>query len=131
MSRIPSKTDYQVTVDGIGTFTFGRRRVRDELAIAAEFSRLTEGVDTPTPFLESVAGWISTLKVLTVDAPEGWLLDIDGKPTADLDMADPLDNDTYAKLIKVHAELRKKEGSFRSGAKQASEEERPGDLADT
>lgn len=131
MSRIPSNTDFQVTIDGIGTFTFGRRRMRDELAIAAEFSRLTEGVETPTPYLTSVAGWISTLKVLTVEAPEGWLRDIEGKPTNDLDQVDPLDDETYANLIKVHGELRKKEGSFRSGAKQTGEAQRSGDLADT
>lgn len=114
MSRIPSNTDFQINVDGIGTFTFGRRRMRDEMAIAAEFSRLTEGVDNPTPYLASVAGWISTLKVLTVEAPEGW----------DIDEMDPLDEDTYAKLVKAHTALREKEGSFRSGSKREGEAKR-------
>lgn len=116
MSRIPSPTDFQIPVDGIGTFTFARRRMRDEMAIAAEFSRLTEGVETPTPYLASVAGWISTIKVLTVEAPEGW----------DMDSMDPLDEDTYAKLVKVHTALREKEASFRGGAKQDGEAKRAG-----
>lgn len=111
-NRTPNATDFTITVDGIGAFTFGRRSMRDELSIAAEFSRLTEGVETPTPYLATVAGWISTLKVLTVNAPDGW----------DIDAMDPLDEDTYAKLLKVHASLREKEGSFRSGKKQTSEE---------
>jgi hypothetical protein len=120
MTRLPNSTDFQITIDDIGTFTFGRRRMRDELAIAAEFSRLTEGVETPTPFLANVAGWISVLKVLTVEAPEGW----------DIDAMDPLDDDTYAKLVKVHVALREKEGSFRSGSKQASEADGQGVSAD-
>lgn len=120
MSRIPSNTDFQISVDGIGTFTFGRRRMRDEMAIAAEFSRLTEGVETPTPYLASVAGWVSTLKILTVEAPEGW----------DMDEMDPLDDDTYAKLVKVHTALRDKERSFRSGSKQEVEAKREGNSTD-
>lgn len=120
MSRIPTNTDFQVTVEGIGTFTFARRRMRDELAIAAEFSRLTEGVDTPTPYLASVAGWISTIKVLTVAAPDGW----------DMEAMDPLNEDTYANLLKVHTALRDKEGSFRSGAKSQGETQRAGAVAD-
>ena len=103
MSRIPNNTDFQVSVDDIGTFTFARRRLRDEMAIGAEVSRLTEGVDTPTPFLAIVSGWVGTLKVLTVAAPDGW----------DLDEMDPLEDDTYSKLAKVHKALREKEGSFR------------------
>lgn len=121
MSRIPSNTDFQAPVDGIGTFTFARRRMRDEMAIAAEFSRLTEGVETPTPYLASVAGWISTLKVLTVASPDGW----------DIDAMDPLDEDTYANLVKVHTALREKEGSFRSGSKPEVEAKRKGDSEDT
>jgi hypothetical protein len=121
MSRVPSPTDFQVSVDGIGTFTFARRRMRDEMAIGAELSRLTEGVTTPTAFLALVAGWISTIKVLTVEAPSGW----------NIDEMDPLDEDSYAKLAQVHAALRAKEESFRGGSKLASEAERKGDSPDT
>jgi hypothetical protein len=103
MARLPNRTDFTVPVEGIGAFTFAKRSLRDELAIGSEYSRLTEGVDTPTPWLEAVAGWIAALKVLTVEAPKGW----------NIDELDPLDPETYAKLRKVHAALREKEGSFR------------------
>lgn len=96
--------EFTLTVDGIGAFTFGRRNMRREIAIGAEYSRLIEGVPQPTPWLDTVAGWISALKVLTLKAPEGW----------DIDELDPLDEESYAKLGKVHAALRAKEGSFRS-----------------
>lgn len=109
MARTPAPTDFHVDVDGVGHFTFAKRTMRDEMRIAAEYSRLTEGVETPTTYLELVAGWLSTLAVLTVQAPDGW----------DLDSMDPLDEDTYARLMRVHAALREKEASFR-GVKRAS-----------
>lgn len=107
MARIPKETDYQVTVEGIGTFTFMRRNMRAEMAIAAEYSRLTEGVDTPTAWLDNVAGWISQLSVLTVHAPDGWSLNLDD--------IDPEDGEFYQRLIRVHGALRAKELSFRAG----------------
>lgn len=99
------QTDFTVTVEGVGSFTFGKRRMADELAIQREFANIIDGV-TPTPWLEAVGGWISALKVLTVRAPEGW----------DLDDMDPLDERTYSKLNRVYQSLREKEGSFRSGS---------------
>lgn len=107
MSRQPSATDFTVSVEGIGAFTFAKRTMRDELRIAAEFSRVCEGVEEPNEFLRTVGSWISTLRVLTVSAPAGW----------DLDEMDPLDEDTYANLFKVHFALREKEGSFRRKGK--------------
>ena len=101
--RDPSPTDFTITVDGVGPFTFARRLMRDELSIAAEFSRICEGVETPNEFLLTVGSWMATLRVLTVHAPDGW----------DLDAMDPLDNETYARLFKVYSALRAKEGSFR------------------
>lgn len=103
MSRYPADTDFHETVEGVGNFVFARRTMRDEMRVAAEYSRLTEGVETPTPFLETIAGWIATLKVLTVAAPDGW----------DLDDMDPLDEDVYAKIGKVNKALRLREGQFR------------------
>ncbi|SAK98667.1 hypothetical protein AWB80_07567 [Caballeronia pedi] len=117
MSQAPGLPQFDEHVEGVGTFTFARRNMRRELAIATEFSRLTEGVATPSPFLETVAGMISTLKVLTLLAPAGW----------DLDELDPLDDESYAKLMKVHAALRAKEGSFRRKNGVASEAQRSGD----
>lgn len=107
MSRQPSATDFTITVEGVGAFTFAKRTMRDELRIAAEFSRICEGVETPNEFLQTVGSWISTLRVLTVAAPDGW----------DLDAMDPLDADTYAQLFQVHRALREKEGSFRRKGK--------------
>ncbi|MNF19326.1 hypothetical protein D3C80_2240330 [compost metagenome] len=53
-------------------------------------------------------------------APEDW----------DIEAMDPLDEDTYATLLKVHAALADKERSFRKGKGQVSETQREGALAD-
>lgn len=119
MSRTPAATDFFVDVEGIGNFSFARRMLRDEMRIAAEYSRITEGVETPTEWLQFVGTWVSTLKVLTVTAPDGW----------DIDAMDPLDQETYANLRDVHAALREKEQSFRAGKKGAGAAERKDDSA--
>ena len=94
---------FVVAVDDIGTFTFRHRTMRLEMAIQAEYSRLTEAVPTPTLWLDTVSTWLSELKILTERAPEGW----------DLEAMDPLEDETYQRLQTVHAKLREKEGSFR------------------
>lgn len=101
--RPPSPTDFSIDVDGVGNFAFARRTLRDEARISVEYSRLTEGVATPTEDLVLLASWMSALTVLTSKAPEGW----------DIETMDPLDPDTYTNLGKVYAALREKEGSFR------------------
>lgn len=105
MARRPQETDYTVSAEGIGSFTFGRRRMRDEIAIQVEYARIIDGVE-PTSWLQAVGGWISTLRVLTVRAPDGW--DIDGM--------DPTDPETYAKIRLVYEGLSDKETSFRRGS---------------
>lgn len=90
-------------VEGIGTFTFRRRSMLDELNIAAEFSRFLDGVATPTPYFENLAGMLAVLKVLTVDAPDEW----------DPISLDPLDPDSYQRLLSVHGALRAREDTFR------------------
>lgn len=120
MSRTPAATDFFVDVPEIGTFSFAYRMIGDEMRIAAEYSRLTEGVATPTAWLTIVAGWISALKVLTVAAPAGW----------DIDRMDPLDEDTYDKLRKVHTALREQESSFRKDKATAVKAQRPGNGQD-
>ena len=120
MLAAPGAKQFDVHVDEVGTFTFARRNMRAEIAIAAEYSRLTEGVAQPSAFLDTVAGWISTLKTLTLVAPSGW----------DIEELDPLDDEAYALLLKVHAALREKEGSFRRRPGVANEAQRPGDGAD-
>lgn len=110
MARIGSDSDFDVDVDGVGTFRFASRSMRDEIKIQVEFARIIEGV-TPTEWLAVVAGWIAALKVLTVRAPDDW--DIDGM--------DPLDDDTYAKISKVHRLLTEKERSFRRKSSKTNE----------
>jgi len=119
--RQAAATDFNVEVEGVGAFRFGRRSMRDEMRVGAEFSRLTEGVEAPTPWLELVAGVIAALKVLTVEAPDGW----------DVDAMDPLDQDTYDKLLSVHAALRAKEEDFRRSKSKASEKTGQVDGGDT
>lgn len=110
MVRQARENDFPVKVDGVGTFTFGRRRMADEIAIQVEFARIIDGVE-PTAWLQAVGGWMSTLKVLTVRAPDDW----------DLDELDPLDDATYAKLKLVYETLSEKERSFRRRIAPASE----------
>ncbi len=117
--RTPSETDFSVKVEGVGAFVFGRRKMRDEIAIQVEYARMIDGAP-PTDWLALVAGWLAALKVLTVRAPAGW----------DLDEMDPLDDDTYAKLAKVHAALTDKERSFRRKPANGGEASREGNGAD-
>lgn len=101
-SRTAAATDFHVDVEGIGTFVFGKRTLRDEVNIQASYSRLIQGT-VPSQWLALVSGWISVLETLTVEGPAGW----------DLWSLDPLDDDSYEKLGKVHAALTEKERSFR------------------
>ncbi len=118
MARTPDPSDFTVDVDGVGTFTFARRRMADEFKIQVEYARILDGVK-PTEWLELVAGWKSVLKVLTVRAPEAWGKDIFGEPTAEIDDMDPQDKDVYARMGKVHMALIEKERSFRRGPAKA------------
>ena len=102
MLRKSSTTDFIVDVPDVGQFVFAKRTMRDELAIQVEYAKIIDGAPA-TEWLQAVGGWISTLRVLTVRAPDGW----------NLDELDPLDDGTYAKLANVHGELRNKERSFR------------------
>ena len=109
MARTPSSTDYQVQVDGLGSFTFGRRTMRDEFAIAAEYSRLTEGVQTPTDFLRIFATAFSTIRAMQVSSPNGW----------DVEKLDPVDEDaSFAQMMSVYDAIRAKEADFRVKPKE-------------
>lgn len=110
MSRKPQPTDFAVPVEGIGTFTFGRRTMADEFAIQRRFADLAGGTDH-TDWLNIVGGWVSALTVLTVRAPEDW----------NIDEMDPLDPEVYAKLKKVFDALRDQEDSFRGKRRAGSE----------
>lgn len=102
MSRRPQPSDFIVDVEGVGSFTFAKRTMKDEIDIQVEYARLIQGVE-PTEWLSRVGGWISTLKVLTVRAPDKW----------DLDDMDPLDEKVYEDMLLVYLALRAKEDSFR------------------
>lgn len=110
MAREAKQNDFTVDVESVGTFTFGRRTMRDEIKIQVEFARIIDGVK-PTEWLSVVADWLSTLRVMTVRAPEGW----------DMNDLDPLDPETYVKLREVFNALATKELSFRSGHGMGSE----------
>lgn len=103
MARAAAPGDFQVEVPGVGTFTFCRRTMRDEFAVAAEYSRLTEGVQTPTDYLHFYARAFSTIKVLQVAGPSGW----------DIENLDPQEEASYAQLIGVFDALRAQEADFR------------------
>jgi hypothetical protein len=111
MPRSAAATDFTVDVEGIGSFRFARRRMTDELQINAEYSRLTDGVAAPTPYLASLASMISELAVLTVKAPDGW----------DVMDLDPLDDATFGRIAKVSLAFREKENSFRPRPEAKSE----------
>lgn len=103
--RAPSATDFLVPVEGLGDFMFAKRQMSDEARIQAEYRRITEGLESPGPWLNLVGTWLSTIKVLLVSAPDPkW-----GAP----DGLDPLDEDTYSELARVYTALSEKERSFR------------------
>lgn len=103
-------TDFNVSVEGIGNFTFGRRTMADEFAIQRRFADLAGGSDH-TSWLSIVGGWVSALTVLTVRCPDDW----------NIDEMDPLDPEVYAKLKKVFDALRDQEDSFRGRRGTGSE----------
>lgn len=96
---------YEVPVEGIGTFTFRKREMLDQVKIQAEASRMTDGpVDDPG--LRRFTHALATLLRLTVLAPAGWA------PLA----IDPLDSEGTEKLWLVHDAMRDAEERFRKGA---------------
>ena len=111
MARAPRSTDFTVPIENVGLFTFARRNMADEMKIQVEYARILDGAP-PTEWLGTMAGWIATLKVLTVRAPDGWV---------NLDELDPFDPEVYAKLNAVFGGLSEKEKSFRGKPATGSE----------
>lgn len=105
-----------VNVDGLGKFEFAQRTMRDEIRIGAEYSRLTEGVERPSPWLSAMADMIATIKVLLIQGPAEW----------DPEALDPHDPDSYAQIMKVHTLLRGEEERFRRRKNPAGEASREG-----
>lgn len=110
MPRPAADSDFNVPVEGIGTFVFGQRRMNDHMKINVEYCRIIDGV-IPSPFLDTMATCLSVLRVLTVREPEGFAME----------ELDPLEESDYERLMKVHQALRDKEGSFRRGAKKTDQ----------
>lgn len=108
--RKRSNTDFTVQVADVGSFVFGKRTMRDEIAIQVEYARLIDGV-TATDWLVTVCGWMAAFKILMVAAPEGF----------DIESLDPLDDDTYRQMALIHSALRQQEDSFRGKQKPAGE----------
>lgn len=108
--RLPQPTDFFEDVEGIGRFRFAKRKMADEVQIQRLFSEYTGGVE-PTAWLLTLGEYLSTLRVLTVSAPEGW----------DLDDLDPLEAETYTKLGRVFIALREREETFRAGSSKAGQ----------
>lgn len=101
--REQTATDFGIDVAGVGRFAVARRTMRDEFRIAAEYSRLTEGVETPTVFLHVYARAFATALVLVSQAPDGF----------DLETLDPLEEASYATLMAVHSAIVAQEDRFR------------------
>lgn len=100
--RPQQPNDFFEDVEGIGRFRFARRKMNDEIKIQRLFSDYTGGVN-PTAWLLTLGEYLSTLRVLTVESPEGW----------DMDNMDPLDEETYEKIGRVFVALREREETFR------------------
>jgi hypothetical protein len=118
MSQTAGRT-FALPIEGIGTFIFAKRNMRLQFKITAEFTRLTEGLPEGDLSLDAraTATAVATLKVLTVEAPEGW-------GPADLDNVDPLDEEAQGKLARIFLALRAREDSFRKGSEPAGEDKR-------
>lgn len=114
MTRQRKKSDYIVDIPEEGRFIFARRSLADEMTIQREYARHAGGVQ-PTVWLSTLAEYLSTLSVLTVEAPDSW----------DIDEMDPLDDETYKRLGRVFAALRERENTFRRKPDPISEGQRP------
>lgn len=107
MAQIPEK--FAVDVDGIGRFIFARRNMRREFAILSIHSDLTGATGNPSPLLDDFATAFATIKGLLVQGPDGW----------DIEALDPLGDDTWTHISRIHGALRAREVEFRQGPNPA------------
>lgn len=100
-----SPSEFVVDVEGVGQFVFAKRNMRREIKATIELRKFTEGVEVDK-FTLAVLSILAELKALTISGPKRWGPD-------ELDDLDPLDDEVYAKILKVGEALREKERSFR------------------
>lgn len=112
ITRKPTSTDFDVVVDGVGTFRFGRRTFRDRFSISARYSDLTEGVKTPTQWLDIFASAVATISVLVVSVPEGF----------DIESLDPYDGAGDKEILAIYTALSAMEDDFRKKSGKGSAE---------
>lgn len=82
-----------IHVEGVGAFVLKKRTLRNEIAIGAEFNRLTEGQADVSGWFRDLCEMVAFLKVMVEHAPDGWNLD-DMDPTPDL----------YKRIVDVYRE---------------------------
>jgi hypothetical protein len=113
MPRSPAPNDFQVPVDDIGTFTFGRRTPRDVFMIRGEYARLTNGNFTEDGALADMTALaFISIQQLAVRMPDGF----------SLEKLDPVMSDDWeAKVLRIFAALREKELSFRPELREAGQ----------
>ena len=90
-------------IPGIGSFTFRKRTMADQLAIAGATEEMLAGLVGPER--ELVAEALATLPRLTIACPPNW--------TIDLSHMDPLDPVSWALAGAVFGGLRQAEDRFR------------------
>jgi len=104
---------YQVEVEGVGTFTFRRRTMRDAPRIeqmmldilGPSFRIASIGDDSAREYVANRAAQLAQLETLMVQSADGWSLD-------DLD---PLDEDDVKVINKVYGRFLEEEERFRKG----------------
>ena len=119
--RKPSNSDFSVSVEGVGDFVFGYRKMRDQIAIDTEIAKLTEGLNLVPDYLITFVGAFAAIKVLAVEYPDKW----------DPENLDPLEEDSFSELLAVHRALREKERTFRAGTPKGGQVTGQGAIKDS
>lgn len=112
-------TTHNVTVEGVGLFTFTKRNVYTQVRIEAEAVKILGG-PTEDPGLHTIALALATLQELTVAAPAGW----------ELKALDPLEPEDMDRMWAVHEGLRAAEKRFRREAQARRAAARAGNVED-
>jgi len=119
-----AKTIIPVPVDGIGTFSFRRRTIGDEIKIQAAYDAMVGGLAEPSSYLDSLATAVSTYTVLANSWPEGWA-------PSEVHEMDAVMSDRITDLIRVHGALCLREDEFRPEGKKRFKAPGQGAVGDT